>query len=218
MELLSRISMKRVFDHYQMRFSIHERMIQLMGSEIALEFSELALGISNPRANYSAYEHGLGKRILAKTHRAQSVFDLAKDLFKCRNASEVPSVIMNHDIPFLKISVGSEISMLLRPNDFWVANARTVWAYLLVKHAYDFKLANEELELYRDGERSSEMNYEIWWELHRLLETSQVHLHDLGLREAQRKVASIGKMKFLWADAIANEIYEQRETYRLAPT
>jgi hypothetical protein len=101
--------------------------------------------------------------------------------------------------------------MLLRPDDCWVANVRSVWAYLLVKHAYDFALANEELRLYRDGERSNEMNYDIWWELHRLLEASQTHLHDLGVREAKRQGASAGEHGYLWADAIANELYENRE-------
>ncbi len=211
MNLLAQTSMAQVFDHYALRFSIHERMTDLLEGSVVAEFAKLALGISNPRANYSAHEHGLGKRILARSERAESVFNLALDLFNCRSANNVPPIIMQHNIPFLKISVGSEIAMLLRPDDFWVANVRTVWAYLLIKHAYDFESANEELELYRDGERSSEMNYEIWWELHRLLETSQIHLHDLGVREARRQGAAVGEMRFLWADAIANAVYKQRE-------
>ena len=214
MELLSRISMAHILQHYEARFLIHEHMVELLTTDSADEFARLALAISNRRANYSAYEHGLGKRVLAQPSRARSVFRLAVDLFKCTKASEVPAIIKRHSIPYLKISVGSEIAMLLRPDDFWVANVRTVWAYLLVKHAYDFGLANEELELYRDGERSSEMNYEVWWELHRLLETSQIHLHDLGVREAQRQGSGVGGMRFLWADAIANEVYKEREAYR----
>jgi len=217
MFLLSGISMADVFEHYAMRLSIHERMVDLLHRRTAKAFAQLALGITNPRANYSAYEHGLGRKILARHGRAESVLSLGVGLLNCGKASGVPAIIMRHNIPYLKISVGSEIGMLLRPNDFWVANVRTVWAYLLVKHAYDFDLANEELELYRDGERSSEMNYEIWGELHRLLETSQIHLHDLGLREARRQGAAVGDKRFLWADAIANAIYKRRESYRLAP-
>ena len=217
MNLLAQISMAQVLNHYKMRFLIHERMTDLLEGGAVAEFAKLALGISDRMANYSAYEHGLGKRVLARSERAEAVFNLALALFNCRSANDVPPIIMKYNIPFLKISVGSEIAMLLRPDDFWVANVRTVWAYLLIKHAYDFELANEELELYRDGERSSKMNYEIWGELHRLLETSQIHLHDLGVKEAQRQGAAVGDMRFLWADAIANEVYNQRKTYKPAP-
>lgn len=213
MDLLAQVPMAEVFEHYDLRLSIHHQMTRLLHSGSIREFAELALGITDPRANYSAVEHGLGKKVLSNPSRFRSVFDLAMGLMKCKRPSQVPSRIMEMDIPFLKISVGSEISMLLRPREFWVANVRSVWAYLLIKHAYDLQLANEELELYRDGERSSEMNYEIWWELHRLLETSQVHLHDLGIQEAKRQNAPIGEMRFLWADAIANEIYARRLDY-----
>ena len=217
MDLLAQVPMAEVFEHYDLRLSIHHQMTELLHNGSIREFAELALGITDPRANYSAVEHGLGKKVLSNPSRSKSVFELAMGLMRCKRPSDVPSQIIELNIPFLKISVGSEISMLLRPMEFWVANVRSVWAYLLIKHAYNFQLANEELELYRDGERSSEMNYEIWWELHRLLETSQVHLHDLGLKEAKRQHAPIGEMRFLWADAIANEIYERRQDHPESP-
>jgi hypothetical protein len=102
--------------------------------------------------------------------------------------------------------------MMLRPNDFWVANARTIWAYLLIKHADNYEHANEELKLYRDGERDSEMSYEVWSGMHRMLETSQVRLHDLGLIESERQGVPVGLMRYLWSDAIASELYASNAT------
>lgn len=209
MALLSAVPMQKVYDHYAERELIHQRLLNLLEQQKDEDFAQLAVGVSDPRANYSASEYGGGVLILQRSS-ARAIFDLAKELYDCTHPKHIPDIIYNHAIGYLKISVGSEISMMLRPNDFWVANVRTIWAYLLIKHAYNLKLANEELMLYKDGERDSEMDYALWSEMHRLLETSQVHLHDLGVEEAQNQKTRIGKMKYLWADAIANELYVQR--------
>ena len=202
--------MQKVYEHYQERLDVHRTMLKFHKERKKREFVELALAIKNPAANYSAYEHGLGARILANVSAVDSVFALGTDFWNCQSPKHIPNLIIERSIPYLKISVGSEIAMLIKPNDFWVANVRTVWAYLIVKHAYNIKLANEELQLYRDNERTSEMDYGVWTELHRLLETSQTHLHDLGVRKAQKENIPIGDLKYLWADAIANALFESK--------
>lgn len=209
MTLLSTIPMQKVHDHYIERKMIHQRLLKLLDQQKVDNFAQLAVGVSDPRANYSASEYGGGVLILQRSS-PQAVFDLAKELYNCTHPKNIPDIIYTHAISYLKISVGSEISMMLRPNNFWIANVRSVWAYLLIKHAYNLKLANEELMLYKDGERDSEMDYALWSEMHQLLETSQVHLYDLSVSEAQKQKIPVGKLKYLWADAIANELYIQR--------
>jgi hypothetical protein len=103
--------------------------------------------------------------------------------------------------------------MMLKPSEFWVANVRTIWAHLLIKHGDNYNYANEELTLYRDQERGSEMDYQIWSDIHNSLETSQTRLHDLGIVEAEKQKVNVGKLKYLWADAIANEIYVKKSAY-----
>lgn len=207
MDFLHKISMPQVYEHYLNRERVHREMTTLYAQGNERDFVYLALGITDPAANYSAHEHGLGKKVLRRRNAIRAVFDLATDFHNCDSPGEIPNLIISHSIGYLKISVGSEIAMLMKPDLFWVANVRTVWAYLLIKHADNIEYANEELRLYRDGERSSEMNYEVWSELHRLLETSQVRLHDLGIKEAAHQKASIGRLKYPWADAIASELY-----------
>ena len=51
---------------------------------------------------------------------------------------------------------------MLRPMEFWVGNARTVWVDLLIRNSWDFSVANEALSLYQDHERTSKMDYQIW--------------------------------------------------------
>ncbi len=209
MTLLNNISVKSVYDHYVQREAIHFKLLELFRQQKIDDFANLAVGVSDQRANYSASEYGGGVLILQR-NSTQAIYNLANELYSCADPNYIPDIIYRHAIGYLKISIGSELSMMLRPNDFWVANVRTIWAYLLIKHADNYKHANEELELYKDGERNSEMDYAIWSDMHRMLETSQVRLHDLGVEEAERQRLVVGKLKYLWADAIANELYVQR--------
>ncbi|MGO9572511.1 MAG: hypothetical protein ACLP5H_33765 [Desulfomonilaceae bacterium] len=121
----------------------------------------LALGMSDPNGNYSAWEHGLGERILQESS-AEGVFWLAEQLAACNNPSEMLGIVYRANVPYLKVSVGSEMAMMLRPFHFWVANARSVWAHLLVKHDFNLSIANEALGYYRVHDRDSEMDYATW--------------------------------------------------------
>ncbi len=118
-------------------------------------------------------------------------------------------MIKNANIPNLKISVGSEMSMMLKPNVFWVTNVRTLWSYLALKHDWNIDVVNNALDLYKDNERDSEMEYAIWSDLHPLLGDSLKALADLGTKETLKQDLEPGKHTFLWADAFANELYSK---------
>ena len=207
--MLGHLSMQEVLEIYLVRESTHQTLLSAFWDEQLESYLTLALGITEPAGNYSAHEHRLGPRILAM-NRQQSIFELARSLYGCSSPRDIPGEIYSHRLSHLKISVGSEMAMMLRPTDFWVANVRTVWAHLLIKHGDNYDLANEELQLYRDRERSSEMDYRIWAEIYPQLEVSLVRLHDLGIEEAKKQGFEPGSLKFLWADAIATHLYHYR--------
>jgi len=98
---------------------------------------------------------------------------------------------------------------MLNPKVCWVANTRTIWAYLVVKHADNIDKANQELRLYWDDDTTSEMTYRIWVELHTLLAVSMMRLAEEGEKIARKAGVKSGKIKYLWADAIANALYEK---------
>jgi len=201
--------MQEVFQTYLVRERTHKALLSAFANGHIEQYLELALGITDPAGNYSADEHKLGPRILAMNNQ-QSIFELARSLYECSSPGDIPRVIYSHKLSHLKISVGSEMAMMLRPNDFWVANVRTVWTHLLIRHGDNYDLANEELQLYRDEERSSEMDYQIWAEIYLQLEVSLVRLHALGVEEAKQQEVEPGSLKYLWADAIATNLYYYR--------
>lgn len=207
--MLSHLSMYAAQQHYFQRKQAHESLLQFFVKEEIAKYANLALGINDPSGNYSAAEHHLGARILNE-NSPNSVFKLARSLYGCNSALDIPKTIRAHSLKYLKISIGSEMAMMLRPDIFWVANVRTVWAHLLIKHGDNYKLANEELQLYRDADATSEMEYRKWEEIYNLLEISLVRLHDLGIKEALRQKIAYGDLKYLWADAVANALYDLR--------
>ena len=98
---------------------------------------------------------------------------------------------------------------MVNPQVCWTANTRTIWTHLVIKHADDFEKANEELKLYRTAEADSEMAYQIWAHIHGELATSMTRIAEEGERLAKSSGASPGSIKYLWADAIASELYEK---------
>src|SRR5690606_20467398 len=148
------------------------------------------LGMESVHGNYSASEHGLGYDVLSATSKS-TVCDLARDLLACKRAVDIPSTIYSKALPYLKISVGSEMAMMLRPEFCVVANVRTLWSHLLVKHNFDYDIADEACQLYRDHDRTSEMDYKTWAAQYPDILASMTKLHALGVQEAanQGKVA-----------------------------
>lgn len=199
---------REVRRHYDEREDIHHELTRLFRSDDVHNFVRLLLGISDRAGNYSANEHQLGPRILNNNTNGEGrVFDLAGKLINVESASMVPPLIRQAAINYLKIGVGSEASCMLNPRVCWVANTRTIWTHLVIKHADNFNKADEELKLYRDHNDSSEMAYRIWVAIHRELAVSMMRIASEGERLATKASVKPGKTKYIWADAISNALY-----------
>lgn len=206
--LLRDIDMQAVRAHYDRREVARRQLLRLLERNDADGYARLAVGLTDDAGNYSAAEHRLGVRIIAD-NGSQGVLALGYALNTCARR-QMRETIDTAGLRYVRISVGSEMAMMLRPNEFWVANVRTLWAMLLLRHGDDFAAANAALRLYRDADTESEMSYSLWAELHPNLEEPMRRLSSLGEQEAQRRGIEPGTLRYLWADAIANELYIQR--------
>ena len=97
---------------------------------------------------------------------------------------------------------------MLNPEICWVANTRTIWNHLVIKHADDFDKANDELKLYRHADVTSEIAYQMWAHIHQELAASMTRIAEEGETLARRAKVEPGAIKYLWADAIASELYD----------
>ena len=202
------IDYSAVQDLYDKRFNTHLILKRTFDEHDIAKYVPLALEIEEPSGNYSAHEHGLGPSIL-QSSTPNLVFDLASKLFQCNHPEQIPDIIWRANLPYLKISVGSEMSMMLRPDTFWVTNVRTVWSHLVLKHVGNTTLANEALYLYKSRETDSEMEYRIWSHIHKLVGPSLQKLYNLAAPEAIKRHLKPGDLKLLWADAVANTLYNE---------
>ncbi|CAD7034836.1 hypothetical protein RHAB21_02311 [Pseudorhizobium halotolerans] len=210
MEVLNRIKWDEVASHYQERVSISRRLSSLLMGGNVRDYARLAVSESNDDflANYSAQEHHLGPKILNQNPDAhRRVFELARNFNLVAGAHEVPLLIKRAGLKYLAISVGSEISCMIKPRLCWIANTRTIWAHLLIKHSFNIARANEELRLYRDGEDTSEMAYQKWRAIHAAMNDDLQKLNDLTAPVAEKAGFRPGLEKYLWIDSIANHIY-----------
>ncbi len=208
--ILDEVDFSIVHENYTERERVHRLLLRRLKAGQVDPFAVLALGIDDAFGNFSAHQHGLGPLVLAQSP-ARRVFELAQRFLACRSCAEVPEIVRDAGIPFLKIGVGSEMAALLRPKEFWITNVRSVWAHLVVKHGGNASQANAELALYRDDDRDSEMDYAIWGALHKDLEPAMRAIAEEGARKAEERGLTAGKYTFLWADALANEMYELRD-------
>ena len=162
MSALDTITWKHVRSHYDERVRIHRELLALRASRNTKQFTALLLGISDPAGNYSANEHALGPRILWENVNAENrVTELGEKFAALTNAHGVPQLIRDAQLRYLQIGVGSEASCMLDPEVCWVANTRTIWTHLVIKHADNFAKANAELELYTNADVTSEMAYQM---------------------------------------------------------
>lgn len=210
MEVIERINWAEVASHYQERVATSMRLRQLLTTKRVRDYAKLAVSESDDDslANYSAQEHHLGPKILTQNRDAhQRVFDLACSFNLVGAAREVPPLIKKAGLKYLAISVGSEISCMIKPRICWIANTRTIWAHLLVKHRFSIARANEELRLYRDGEDTSEMAYQKWRVIHAAMDEDLQKLSDLTAPIAASAGVEPATEKYLWIDSIANHIY-----------
>jgi hypothetical protein len=210
MSALDSLDWFEVRQHYDERVLAHREALTLHRKRRIVEFCDLILGISDTTGNYSAAEHGLGPKVLAMNLNApQRVFDLAGQFLPLLQAHMVPPIIRQANLQYLRIRVGSEISCLMNPEHCWVANVRTIWAHLVIKHADNFKKADEELQFYRDADVGSEMDYQMWEAIHAELAASMTRIAEEGRHLAMKARITPGPVTYIWADAIANRLYEQ---------
>jgi len=210
LEQIEHISIEGVRNHYDDRVVIHKRLVKLLKGGNVKEYVNLALGIKDRRGNYSAAHYQLGPCILSE-NSPSSVFQLAEKLYSCNSVTHIPKIIYESNLPYLRISVGSEMATMLRPNKFWVGNVRTVWTHLLIKHGWNYEKAGEELKLYRNVDKDSEMEYRAWGDIYLSMEGNLNILIEIGNKHASQSGIRSGKLKYLWADAIANALYEDEE-------
>lgn len=206
--MIEKLELAAVREHYDIRFECHNRLVSLLRKGKTDNYLELALGISGSVGNFSANEHELGPQILS-ANRPASLIKLAESFLSESVPSRMVANIYEANLKFLKVSVGSEMAMMLKPDTFWVANVRTVWTHLLLKHGFNLGKANEELKLYRSQEMTSEMEYRIWKEIYRLMKPSIAKIGENGNAIALEQHVVPGPLSYLWFDAIANALYEQ---------
>lgn len=120
---------------------------------------------------------------------------------------EVPALIHHANIRYLRIGVGSEISCMLQPRLCWVTNIRTLWTHLVFEYGGNFTIANEALELYRANDDRSDIAYKFWVTLYPLVGASMRQVALEGSTLATSAGVTPGKVRFLWADAIASALY-----------
>jgi hypothetical protein len=206
--IIAELNMADVREHYLSRERAHITLRELFLAGCVEDYVNLALGITNPAGNYSAAEHGLGPRILDENSH-QDVFNLATEIEACPNTHHLPELIYRHKLPYLKISVGSEIAMMLKPNVHWVGNVRTIWSHLLIKHNGKRNKANQELKLYKDDQRDSEMAYLIWRDIYLALEQNMLTVGRLASEAATSQNVAPGPLRFMWPDAVASFLFDQ---------
>lgn len=210
MFVLTKLNARTIKKHYRARLKIHELLTSLHDARKYKQYAELALGITDPAGNYSAAEHGLGPRIL-ETSTTRTIWILAQSLRACTTATEVTNAIYQANIDYLKISVGSEMAMMLQPKTFWVGNTRTIWTHLVYKHNGDYRKADYELSLYHDRERPSEMDYAVWKDIYLSMKSNLDSISTTANRWAIAHKIAPGKRKYLWVDAICNGLYAEHQ-------
>jgi len=210
MAILERVDWRAVRDQYDKRISVSKRLRNLHQQQRVEDFGQMAIGFSDPDANYSASEghRPLGPDILNSNMNAErQIFELAAKFIPLTDAREVPELIKAARIKYLFIGVGSEISCIMNPQVCWVANRRTIWTHLVVKHADNTAKADAELELYRDSDETSEMAYSKWAAIHAELRVALTRVAEEGLTMSKKAKIPPGDIIFLWADAIASHLY-----------
>jgi hypothetical protein len=209
MSALGNLNWSAIRGHYDQRVTIHDQLLNLYRAANIRQFARLAPGISDAAGNYSADEHKLGPQVISgNLNPEKRVFELAGRFLRLTTARTVPQLIRDVRLRYLQIGVGSEMSCMINPKICWVANSRTIWAHLVIKHADDFDKANEELRLYRESDASSsEMAYRMWMSIHAELEVSMTRIAEEGERLARLAHVVPGPVKYIWADAIASQMY-----------
>jgi hypothetical protein len=200
---------RQVREEYYRRHAVHRALLELHVQGEKRGFADLLLGITNPRASYSASQHEVGRRILSANQKAENlVYEFGRQLMQVQSALKVPEMVRAARLRHLTLAVGSEASCLLNPQVCWTTNMRTIWARLLYNHAGSYTSADKELNLYGHKGDPSETTYEMWITIHKDIGRMIENLFERSVYEAGRELVEPGEIKNLWADAICNRIYE----------
>lgn len=209
MATLSDLSMAEVHEHYALRERVHRQLRELFEAGNVIEFVRLALGIDNRAGNYSASEHLMGPRILAAGGAEREVFELATQIEDNQIVNRLPMIIYERSIANLKISIGSEIAMMMKPDRHWVGNKRTIWAHLLIRHRMVEARANEALRLFFARDDDSEMAYPIWRDIYLSVGPDLTTLGQRASEVARAQGMEPGGAGYLWPDAVANYLFDR---------
>lgn len=208
MDPFSTLDWPSIRAHYDRRVLVHQRLVALHANGPSLSFARLLVGLADPIANYSANQHALGPKVLALNPRAsERVHSLATKFLGLTSANDVPKLIYDAALAYLKVGVGSEASCMMNPTVCWVSNVRTIWTHLLIKHADQVELANEALDDYRDDEAGGEMVFKMWAAIHREMDTAMTRIAERAAEICRRAGTIPGPTKYLWADAVADALY-----------
>ncbi len=208
MSVFSGVDWGAVRDHYNNRVNTHERLLHLHDGKLVEPFFRLALGIENTSGNYSAAEHGLGPKVARGNMNAYDrVFKLAAELRELTDGRSVPDTVRAAGLAYLKVGVGSELSCMVNPTICWVTNTRTIWTHLVIEYGGNVSRADEARRLFLDGDASSDMDYNNWKAIHRKLGAAMTRICEMGADLADAEGVEPGPMKYLWADAIADQLY-----------
>lgn len=209
MSILRGVDWSTVRSHFDRRVKVSNNLLNLFQQRAVEKFTALALGIEDDAGNYSAAEHPVLKvHILGNKNVNRRVFELAGKFIPLKNASQVPELIRHAQLNYLQIGVGSEMSCMVNPEVCWVCNVRTVWTHLAWERSAEE--AERALKLYRERDPSSDMAYMNWADVfHPLLRDSLIKVAEEGGRLSRRANVMPGNIVFLWADAIASEVYSR---------
>ncbi|HZL25519.1 MAG TPA: hypothetical protein VFC39_03210 [Acidobacteriaceae bacterium] len=206
--MFEKLEWDKIADHFEKRRNTHRQLGELFAAGDVKNFARWAVGEEDPRANYSAYVNGLGAKILSENaNPGRDIFQLATRFVALSSGAEIPEAVRSAGIRYLGISVGSEIACMLDPARFWVTNRKTLWTHLVLEQGGDFGIANRALQEYLGKDPDSTMAYRKWKAIHSLLEKSMTQVFEFGSSHASNLGIEVGSAKFLWADAIAANLY-----------
>jgi hypothetical protein len=193
---------------------VSDKLIELHDSSKKTEFVKLLIGESNPAGNYSASEHGHDANIWYN-NRPQLIWDFGTELlYDASDEFSIISAIENHAISYLKLAIGTEMACMLRPKDFYVANSRTCWGFLVVKHNGDRALATEEWNAYQGSledlrwNKFTDEEYCMVKDLYVSEMRPRIDvLYEESLKWTNGDLSLISQYKYLWVDSICSHFY-----------
>jgi hypothetical protein len=210
----SRRDLDEIIAHYENRCAFSNRLNGLFDqhdknpSFVEAKFLDLALGFVDPVGNDVAVRYKLGEKIRSAPDAARRIFKFAKHI---RDERPKPQAIIEHitrsNIKYFGLSVGSELAMMLCPNDYWAVNLFIMWACEYGKHCTTER-ANQILDQHHEsyGNRAS-FGYHCA-DFENVYPKLKRHLDKIGTFVK----APPNAFRNIWNDAVAIALFD-----RLAP-